>query len=236
MTNKDNLIFRAYICLELILLIIIKVSEFYSIQRPLDIIRYSAIVCNFLMILYLYLRHGRHLSLKDNLIPVAFFFTLIADTFLCLINGIYIMGYFFFFVVESVYMIYLNPTYKSIIARIILYAVLLLVLWYAHMLSLTYAIAMANMAQLTVNVFCAWVMNHKVKSSEALLFALGITLFFGCDFSIVIRTLTRPSVIHSIIVFMVWMCYIPAQVLLLSSYTEKLRHIEMTHSQKSSVL
>ena len=230
MTKKDNLIFGAYICLELILLIVIKISEFYSVQRPLDIIRYSAIVCNFLMISYLYLKHGRNLSLKDNLIPVAFLFTLTADTFFCLINGIFIMGYFFFFIVETVYMFYLKPARKSVFARIILYAVLLLVLWYAHMLSLTYAIAMANMAQLTVNVFCAWITRHKIKSREVLLFALGITLFFGCDFSIVIRTLTKPSVIHSIVAFMVWTCYIPAQVLLLSSYVDNLHHTENRQS------
>lgn len=226
MTKKDNFILGAYVALELILFLTIKVSEQLFVQRPLDIIRYSTIVCNFIMISYLYLKHGRHLNFKENLIPLAFLFTLMADTFLCLINGIYIMGYFLFFVVESVYMFYIGLTRRRVSARIILYAVLLFILWYTKMLTFSYAIAMANMAQLTVNVFCAWIKNFKIRSKEALLFALGITLFFGCDFSIVIRTIVTISPIHSIAAFTVWTCYVPAQVLLLFSYVEKIRHVE----------
>lgn len=226
MTKRDNLILKVYFCLELTFFLVIKVSEMLSVQRPLDIIRYSAIVCNFLMISYLYLRRGRQLSFKDNLIPLAFLFTLTADTFLCLIKGIYIVGYFFFFVVETVYMFYLVPERWNILARLILYAILLAVLWYAKMLTLTYAIAMANMAQLTMNVVCAWIKKSKTKSTGALLFALGITLFFGCDFSIVIRTLVQIPPIHNIAAFMVWTCYVPAQVLLLFSYVSKLRYRE----------
>ncbi|MFQ9514871.1 MAG: lysoplasmalogenase family protein [Eubacterium sp.] len=227
MTKKDNFILGAYVGLELILFLTIKVSEQFSVQRPLDIIRYSVIVCNFLMITYLYLKYGRYLNSRENLIPLAFLFTLTADTFLCLINGIYIMGYFFFFVVESVYMFYIGLTRRSVSARIILYGALLFALWYTKMLTFTYAIAMANMAQLTVNVFCAWIKKSQIKSRETLLFALGITLFFGCDFSILIRTIVTMPPIHSIAVFTVWTCYVPAQVFLLFSYVEKIRHAEL---------
>lgn len=242
MTKKDNLILRLYFCIELLLFIVIKVLEIriypQSPYIPLDIVRYSAIVCNFLMMSYLYLKHCKRLSFKDNLIPLAFFFTLTADTFLCLINGIHVMGYFFFFVVETVYMFYLRPTQKSIVARVILYAVLLFVLWYKAraMFNFTYAMAMANMAQLTVNVFCAWINRSKDKGRETLLFALGITLFFGCDFSIVIRTLAATPPIHTIAYFTVWTCYVPAQVIILASYVEKYRvsKLKVDNNNKSS--
>lgn len=242
MTKKDNLILMGYFCIELLIFIVIKVMEIHtypqSLYRPLDIVRYSAIVCNFLMMFYLYFKHGTRLGFRDNLIPLAFFFTLTADTFLCLINGIYVMGYFFFFVVETVYMLYLRPTRKSIAARIILYAILLFVLWYKAraMFNFTYAMAMANMAQLTVNVFCAWINRSKDKGRETLLFALGITLFFGCDFSIVIRTLAATPPIHTIAYFTVWTCYVPAQVIILASYVEKYRvsKLKVDNNNKSS--
>lgn len=225
MSKRDYHILYIYYTVEFLLFFIIKGAELSHVGRPLDFIRYSAIVCNFIMMTFLYLWHGRRLDKGDNLIPLAFVLTLAADTFLCIIKGDLIpVGYFLFFLVETVYMFYLKPTLKGVAVRLALYAVLLVWLWREGMLTLAYAIAMANMVQLAVNLVCAWMRNAKGKSREALLFALGITLFFGCDFSIVIRTLTEEgTTLHNIVTLIVWTCYIPAQVLLLSSYVEKLK-------------
>lgn len=237
MSRNDTLILHIYYLAETVLFLIIKVTE--QVWRepgqgdpgvpgsPLAILRYCAIICNFLMILYLYLRHGRRLHFRENLIPLAFALTLTADCFMCIISGKRILGYLFFTLVETVYMVYMKPTWKGISARLILYAVMLLLLWRFGMLDADNALAMANMAQLTVNLFCAWMRNTKTGGRQILLFALGITLFAGCDYAILVRTLAGQLLstahpVYMIAAFTVWTCYIPAQVLLLRSYVEKM--------------
>lgn len=191
---------------------------------PLAILRYCTIICNFLMILYLYLRHGRRLHFRENWICLAFALTLTADGFMCIIAGARIMGYLFFTLVETVYMIYMKPGWKNVSVRLLLYAVMLLVIWRVQMLNADNALAMANMVQLTVNLFCVWLRRRKMGGRETLLFALGITLFAGCDYSILVRTFSKTgNLLYNISAFLVWTCYIPAQVLLLRSYVEGIK-------------
>lgn len=213
---------QVYYGTEGILFLIVKIWEQLGENSALGVLRYSIIAYNFLMIAYLYLRYGHRMDAAGNLIPLAFAMTLVADTFLCLIDGIYIMGFLFFFLVESVYMLYLKVTYISLSARLGIYSVLLFAAGKMGLLNLSNALALANMAQLTINVFCAWRQRRNRKSRDSLLFAWGITLFFICDFSIGIRTLVEVQPVHDIAAFAVWTCYIPAQVLLLSAYAGKI--------------
>ena len=244
MSKNDIRILHIYYLAEVILFLIIKVAE--QVWRepgqgdpgvpgsPLAILRYCAIICNFLMIIYLYLRHGRYLHFRENLIPLAFALTLTADCFMCIIAGERILGYLFFTFVETVYMIYMKPTWRSISVRLILYAVMLLLLWRVGMLHADNAFAIANMVQLTVNLPCAWTRRTKIGGRETLLFALGITFFAGCDYAILVRTIAEQLLstahpVYTIAAFIVWTCYIPAQVLLLRSYVEKIITTDKQH-------
>ncbi len=126
--------------------------------------------------------------------------------------------------VETIYMIYIKPAWKSISVLLILYAVMLLLLWRAKILAANNALAIANMIKLTVNLFCTWIKHKKTSDRETLLFTLGITFFAGCDYAILARTIfAPPHPLYSIAAFIVWTCYVPAQILLLRSYVEKLR-------------
>lgn len=244
MSKNDIRILHIYYLAEIILFLIIKVAEQAWREpgqgnpgvpgSPLAILRYCAIICNFLMIIYLYLRHGRYLHFRENLIPLAFALTLIADCFMCIIDGKRILGYLFFTFVETVYMIYMKSTWRNISVRLILYAVMLLLLWRAGMLHADNAFAMANMVQLTVNLPCAWIRRTKISGRETLLFALGITFFAGCDYAILVRTiaeriLSTTHLVYTIAAFIVWTCYIPAQVLLLRSYVENVITSDKQH-------
>ncbi|MCH5260327.1 MAG: hypothetical protein J1F18_11265 [Lachnospiraceae bacterium] len=237
MSKNDIRILHIYYLLEIILFLIIKVAEQAWREpgqgdpgvpgSPLAILRYCAIICNFLMIIYLYLRYGRYLYSRENLIPLAFALTLTADCFMCIIAGKRILGYLFFTFVETVYMIYMKPTWRNISVRLILYSIIFLLLWRVGMLHADNAFAMANMVQLTVNLPCAWIRRTKIGGRETLLFALGITLFAGCDYAILVRTIAEQLLstthpIYTIAAFVVWTCYIPAQVLLLRSYVESI--------------
>lgn len=233
MSQNDTRILHLYYLAEMILFLVIKVAEqAWRVPgqgdpgkpgSPLAILRYGTIICNFLMITYLYLRHGRRLHYRENLIPLAFALTLTADCFMCMIVDKRTWGYLFFTLVETVYMLYLRPTWKNISVRLVLYAALLFLIWQIERLNVDNALALANMVQLTVNLVCAWIWHRKTDSRETLLFALGITLFAGCDYAILVRTFTKTdSLVYTIAAFVVWTCYIPAQVLLLRSYVEKI--------------
>lgn len=249
MSKNDIRILHIYYLAEIILFIIIKVAEQAWREpgqgdpgvpgSPLAILRYCAIICNFLMIIYLYLRHGRYLYSRENLIPLAFALTLTADCFMCIIAGKRILGYLFFTFVETVYMIYMKPTWRNISVRLILYSIIFLLLWRVGMLHADNAFAMANMVQLTVNLPCAWIRRTKNGGRETLLFALGITFFVGCDYAILVRTIAEQLLstahpVYTIAAFIVWTCYIPAQVLLLRSYVENIISSDLTTPIKSN--
>lgn len=233
MSKNDIRILHIYYLAEIILFFTIKLGEQMWREpgqgdpgvpgSPLAILRYCTIICNFLMILYLYLRHGRRLHFRENLIPLAFALTLTADCFMCIFVGKRLWGYLFFTMVETVYMIYMKPSWQSISVRLFLYAAMLLLLWHAGMLAVDNAFAVANMVQLTVNLFCVWIQHKKTSDRETLLFALGITFFAGCDYAILVRTIFAPGhPVYAIAAFIVWTCYIPSQMLLLRSYVEKI--------------
>lgn len=245
MSKKDTRILHMYYLAEIILFLIIKVGE--QVWRvpgqgdpgtpgtPLALLRYSTVICNFLMILYLYLRHGCRLHCHENLIPLAFALTLTADCFMCIFADKRIWGYLFFTLVETVYMIYMKPTWKTVSVRLILYAAMILLIRHAGILKPNHtweiALALANMVQLTVNLFCAWIWHRKTGIRETLLFALGITFFVGCDYSILVRTFTKTtSPVYTIAAFIVWTCYIPSQILLLRSYVEMISNSAGQHA------
>lgn len=81
MSKNDTRILHIYYFVEIILFFMIKVGEqvwkvpgqgdLGTPGSPLAILRYSTIICNFLMILYLYLRHGHRFQFHENLIPLA---------------------------------------------------------------------------------------------------------------------------------------------------------------------
>lgn len=233
MSKNDTRILHIYYLAEVILFLIIKAAEQAWRQpgqgdpgppgSPLAILRYCTIICDFLMILYLYLRYGRRLHFGENLIPLAFALTLAADCFMCIFANKRILGYLLFTLVETVYMAYMKPTWKNISVRVILYAAMLFLIWRVGMLSADNAFAMANMVQLTVNLFCAWIQHRKTGGRETWLFALGITFFAGCDYAILVRTIASVDhPVYTIAAFTVWTCYIPSQILLLRSYVEKI--------------
>lgn len=213
-----------YVVIQALLLAAVRLTEFTTPEAVYCRIMYVPIVLDFAMIAYLYLRFGRKgLSWRDNLIPLAFAFMLCADTFLCLINDYYVFGYIFFCCVELCYAIYLKPGRLNIIIRAVVYAALLTALGLGGMLSFENGAAILNLSLLVCNVVFAWIAYARGRSGDALLFAVGITLFFVCDGSIAARTLLTPGTfLHTVFAVAVWTAYIPAQVFILLSYVNKL--------------
>jgi hypothetical protein len=195
---------------------------------------FSAILLNALFMLFLVLqvkKAGKNTEIKG--IPLAVFTTLLADCFLVLLHRLAncdiihfitplkanMIGFFIFGIVQIIYACYLGLTKRRLIIRVGLYLAVVVATAVAGILTVDRFIACISMSQLTLNLIFAWVEHNKKHTSASLLMAIGITLFFGCDFFIMMRMLLPPrGLIYEVIRFMVWIFYIPSQVVLTSSY------------------
>lgn len=220
---------------ELLVLIVLKFISAISAESVEEtLIMFSAILINALFMLYIVIKvkkTGKN-PIK-NLIPLGVFVTLLADCFLVLAYGLSsngvitfitpeisnMIGFFIFGIVQVIYAVYLGLTKRRLIIRIGFYFSFILIVYALGMLTFDRLIACLSMSQLILNVIYAWINNHKKRSLNLLLFAIGITLFFGCDSFIMLRMLLTPEgFIYSAICFMVWVFYIPSQVVLTLSY------------------
>ena len=124
-----------------------------------------------------------------------------------------------------IYAIYLGVTKRRLVIRIGFYLLFIAVIYAMDMMTLDRLIACLSMSQLILNVVYGWIENHKKQTVGSLLLAIGITLFLGCDACIMLRMLIAPEgVMYAVICFMVWVFYIPSQVVLTSSYLNEVEH------------
>ncbi len=103
---------------------------------------------------------------------------------------------------------------KILLILYLIVEAILLVIIKAGMLSAGNVAGILNLTLILFNVIDAWTVK-RVKPS--LIFKIGITLFLLCDFSILFRGLDLGTV-SDISAFLVWIFYIPAQVLIVLSY------------------
>ena len=173
---------------------------------------------------------------KDTVIygiPLAVFTTLLADCFLVMLHGLSkaevisfispltanMIGFFIFGIVQVIYACYLGLTKRRLIIRIGFYLAFIVAIAAAGLLTLDRFIACLSMSQLILNLVYVWIEHRKKKTLASLLLAVGITLFFGCDLFIMMRMLLPAGgAVYAFIRFMVWIFYIPSQVVLTSSY------------------
>ena len=203
--------------IELVILIAIKICDATQPYTVRGIVMYAAIAVNTVVAIYYYCRHGRRQ--RADLIAYALFVTAAADVFLTLIgtDALLLPGFALFCVVEIIYAVYLKSGWPSVIARAALYAVLLLAVGHMGMLTLPYAVGLFNIVLILVNVIQAW---RSKKHCAPMHFRIGITLFLCCDMSILVRTLATGT-LHDIIAWLVWIFYVPAQVLIVLAYVKE---------------
>ena len=228
-------LFSGFCITELLILIVLKVTQVIapsSVTKTL--LMFSAILLNALFMLFLV-----HLVKKSGKtaavwgIPLAVFVTLLADVFLVLFDDFSraeiihfisplattMIGFFVFGIVQVIYACYMGMTKRRLVIRVAFYLAFVAALAAAGMLSLDRFIACLSMSQLIMNFVFVWIEHRKTRTTASILLALGITLFLGCDLFIMLRMLLpAQGFIYEVICFMVWVFYIPSQVLLTSSY------------------
>lgn len=159
----------------------------------------------------------------DRLVPAALLLTAGADWFLLVRNDHYAVGIALFLCVQTVYLLRLRLRHAGAHAAAPLRAGLALFVELAlHFLNMAVPVnQMAGLyfSQLLANTILAWTLNGKRWRC----FALGLTLFVGCDACVgLFNALPAASPLYPAVSVGMWFFYLPSQVLIaLSARPEK---------------
>ena len=218
---------RLYLLFEVVIFVAIKVAEFALPLQAAKCVKYSAIIGNTVMAVHLFVRYGFSPSYRhDALIFCALLTNCVADIFLTLTGGerMFIPGFACFCAVEMFYAAYLRPDRRNLCVRGALLVAALLFARSIGLLTFPNALGLFNMTLVGMNAICAWLARRDDKSLAALLFACGLTSFFIGDLSVAFEImLPVGTAFQQIATLAVWTFYVPAQVLIVLTYAERLR-------------
>ena len=229
--KKDKYILCLYLTLETALFFLIKWAEFTQPYAVTGKIMYGSILLNFCVMLLFYVRYR-----GDRIIPMALTVTLIADYFLTYRNEHFYAGVFCFILVQLIYGWRIGYDRRRVRERILLFLCFAVILFCLGMSALFSFFCGLSIALLLGNVIFSWESwlkrDRKSRVSACgpdsqrrmagLLFAIGLTLFAGCDLSLGLRIISQdiPSMqlFHDIMNYLTWTFYLPSQVLLTLTY------------------
>ena len=224
--SKLHLYFRIYLAAEILLFILIQLAEWkmpYSVTGKL---MYGVILLNLVTGLVFWLSDRQGYS---GYVLLGLVFTAGADCFLVLLDRGWLAGVILFCVVQTIYAAALGIRWQSLLLRAGIWILFLFILYGIGMLDVLTGFAAFSMAQLTVNVICGWIRcgrrantgNRMSFADRDFLFALGLTLFAGCDISLGIRNgaLELPALAsaYSAAAWLIWIFYVPSQILIVRS-------------------
>ena len=159
----------------------------------------------------------------DRLVPLALALTVCADWFLLVRNDHYALGIALFLCVQAVYALRLcaGGAGSAFVLRAALALGAGLGAWAAGLTALVELLAALYFSQLLSNALLAWTLRGERRRA----FALGLTLFVGCDVCVGLFNVLPPSSPrHFAVSVGMWLFYLPSQVLIaLSTLPEKER-------------
>lgn len=162
----------------------------------------------------------------DKLVAPALMFTAAADWFLLIQNDHLMLGVALFLCVQALYLLRIRRVSERFGwgLRGTLAAVLLLALFPLNLATPLNLLAVFYFSQLLSNTVLAW------RHPAARQFALGLTLFVGCDICVgLFNAIPLPSNVFSIVSIGMWFFYLPSQVLIALS---AMPHKEASHENK----
>lgn len=153
---------------------------------------------------------------RDRLVPLALLFTAGADWFLLVRGDRFLLGVLLFLVVQTIYLLRLRrggagPSWWLRGGIALLLGLLLFSINLATPLNLA---ACLYFSQLLSNTLLAWAGRRR-------LFALGLTLFVGCDLCVgLFNSGLLPAALSQPVSVGMWFFYLPSQVLISLSSKE----------------
>ena len=149
----------------------------------------------------------------DKLIVPALLLTACADWFLLVRGDHLIAGLLFFLCVQAIYLFRLRREGTvGLWLRLVLPVLLIALLFALNLVTLLNVLAMIYFSQLLSNAILAW------RLTRFRLFALGLTLFVGCDVCVgLFNTAAMFPALYSFVSVGMWAFYLPSQVLIVLS-------------------
>lgn len=224
----ENIIYKSKIIKAvLIIIIIIYIShiyvEFFNIKKeiPMDVIKYISILLCFLITL---ISEGNEINNLDNrLLQIGMFFTVIADLFLVILNY-HILGVLTFCIVQMVYIArYTAGKFHHTIRKLIMILILICSIYFLVnkiIIELDFLIPLGFFYSICLLISIlksieAGKKNIYIDPNKSMII-WGMILFALCDLNV---ALARIELLHSISSSLIWIFYLPSQVLLsLSGY------------------
>lgn len=149
----------------------------------------------------------------DRLIAPALLLTACADWFLLVRGDHLIAGMLFFLCVQAIYLFRLRREGAvGLWLRLVLPVLLIALLFALNLVTLLNVLAMIYFSQLLSSAILAW------RLTRLRLFALGLTLFVGCDVCVgLFNTAAMFPALYSFVSVGMWAFYLPSQVLIVLS-------------------
>lgn len=215
----DKRVVSLFVMAEVILYIIFFVQDIE--QVPSEKTKYFTICLCLLMAVYIFVKQ------KAWLLMVAMVFTLIADTFLLLLNNNYLVGVLAFCVVQIIYAarLVLVSGRWTIILRLILFGLALFILKMVEVTELVAVASAWSYTWLLSNVIHSFIIGKRYMGGKV--FAWGLLLFLCCDTCVGINNVQDflvdfpfPDIIP-VASFGMWLFYLPSQILIVLSFCDK---------------
>ncbi len=225
MRSKETIV---YLIIQTLLFLAIKVFDYYANNVTYTSVRFLFIVVNAIFATKLFIDASEKIVWNTDLLLLGLWTTVVADFFLVFLPNISpsldsistLVGFSFFVIVQTIYAFYLGMPRNNFIIRLIAILSFWALLIVTDKFTISLAIGAINMVMLTINVITAWRRWNQEHSTDKFLFALAITCFLICDYSIVLKAVTI-NVSHEIFRFLVWAAYAPAQILIVLTYKIK---------------
>lgn len=193
--------------------------QFFSTR----ILEYTAILLCFIITLILPIRKADWLF-----VTIALFFTLIADTFLVLLEGYQVIATMSFCIVQSLYAIRLWKSDHNRFAHIFKLRIILLVLMevIAYLILGESFDVLISITMLYLSLLIGNMIHSLSLKKEQTLFSVALVLFLLCDITVGLSvsgdylTIASHSIIGKILAMpinLAWLFYLPSQVLIVLS-------------------
>lgn len=140
---------------------------------------------------------------------ISMFFTLIADMFLLVLNRYYEIGVLSFIVVQIIYILFIKNNNKKYFVSFLIFRFVVLFLG-TLILCLTKNLNLLNFLVITYfsNLLINTIESYTIKNN---ILSLGLTLFVCCDICVGLHNVLPHETIAS---FLMWVFYLPSQVLI----------------------
>ena len=204
-------IFYPFIIIQSLIILFVYIFEsILYIDIAFEWFHYSIIIIDFIFILIITILNQKNLIYGDYCLILGIVFTLIADFILIIIGDYQPYGVSFFIGVQTCYFLYIYRNYKkSLIIIPIVFAIVLLIHLLLHNIeNYNIYVCIVYGILFITNIISSFIFKEK------LIYKLGLILFFFCDICVAIDGLQPFNDPHSIIFRLIWVFYLPSQVLI----------------------